>query len=124
MKSAHLGLLISYAFGMAVGQILLKQASMACSISSQIPLIKGLIGNGWLWAGLILYALLMLLWIWILSFIPLNRAYPFVMLSLVFTPMLSWMLFHERLTLGYFCGVALIMGGLVVIVHATHGVSL
>jgi drug/metabolite transporter (DMT)-like permease len=53
--------------------------------------------------------------VWILSFTPLSRAYPFLALSFVITPLAGSFFFGERLSAGTIGGLALIMGGLYLI---------
>jgi drug/metabolite transporter (DMT)-like permease len=64
-----------------------------------------------------LYAALTLLWIWILNFTPLSRAYVFVALAFAVTPLLAAFFFVEpisiRLVIGIalaFCGVFFVTG--------------
>ena len=53
-----------------------------------------------------------LLWVWILSFTPLSRAYPFVALAFALTPLLAGLLFGETISLHLIIGLLLILGGL------------
>src|SRR5262245_55657725 len=74
-------------------------------------------GNG-SWAffttlsALVLYAGFALLWVWILSFTPLSRAYPFVALAFALTPLLAGSLFGETISLRLIVGLLLIVCGL------------
>lgn len=68
-------------------------------------------------AGLI-YGGATLLWIHLLRTIDLNQIYPFMALSFVVVPLMSWLMFDERLSGGYLLGASLIMVGLVLIVSA------
>lgn len=68
--------------------------------------------NGWFLAAAALYAVLTILWVWILTVIPLSRAYPFVVLSFVFTPLGATFFFGESLTLNYGIGISVILVGL------------
>jgi drug/metabolite transporter (DMT)-like permease len=58
------------------------------------------------------YAGFALLWVWILSFTPLSRAYPFVALAFALTPLLAGSLFGETISLRLIIGLLLILGGL------------
>ena len=55
-------------------------------------------------------------WVWILTFIPLSRAYPFVALAFAITPMLGGWLFDELINLRLALGIAAIVFGLVLVV--------
>jgi drug/metabolite transporter (DMT)-like permease len=63
-------------------------------------------------SALVLYAGFAFLWVWILSFTPLSRAYPFVALAFALTPLLAVSLFGETISLRLIIGLLLILGGL------------
>ena len=71
-----------------------------------------MLGSWHFYASIALYGALTVVWIWILTRIPLSRAYPFVILTFVFTPMFAAFAFGEPLNVWYFCGLALILAGL------------
>ena len=62
--------------------------------------IAGFLLNGYFFVALILYARLTVLWVWILSFTPLSRAYPFLALAFALTPALGCLVFAESLRYG------------------------
>ena len=66
-------------------------------------------------AALLLYCGLAVLWVWILSFTPLSRAYPFVAIAFFVTPMLGSLIFGEPLHLRALAGIVLILCGLVLV---------
>jgi drug/metabolite transporter (DMT)-like permease len=51
-------------------------------------------------------------WVWLLSFTPLSRAYPFVALAFALTPMLAALLFGEVISIRLWFGLLMILGGL------------
>ena len=53
--------------------------------------------------------------VWVLSFTPLSRAYPFVALAFALTPALGGFVFGEPLSLRLIAGIVLILGGLVLV---------
>jgi drug/metabolite transporter (DMT)-like permease len=109
-------LLCSYAFGMAAGQMLFKAASFRLPSSGAIvDRAIGLAGNGYLLLALALYFGLSLLWVWVLSFTPLSRAYPFVALAFAVTPLLGAWLFAEPISPRLLIGIAVILCGLVLV---------
>jgi drug/metabolite transporter (DMT)-like permease len=63
-----------------------------------------------------LYGVATVLWVILLTDLPLSRAYPFVMLSFLFVPVLSWFCFGDTLSPVYFVGLFLMMAGAAVIV--------
>lgn len=65
--------------------------------------------------ALLLYAGFALLWVRILSFTPLSRAYPFVALAFALTPLLGAAFFAEPLCPRLLVGIVVIMGGLLLV---------
>ena len=80
-------LLTAYAVGMTAGQLLFKMAANSYAIADGGAggRLWGLFYNLYFLSALVLYAGFALLWVWILSFTPLSRAYPFVALAFAHT---------------------------------------
>jgi drug/metabolite transporter (DMT)-like permease len=109
-------LLVAYAAAMAGGQILFKLAALKSPASG--PLGERLLAmaqNRYFAAALALYAGLTLVWVWILSFTPLSRAYVFVALAFAVTPFAGGVIFGEPLTLRLAVGVAFTSIGLLIV---------
>jgi len=105
--------LVAYAAAMAGGQLLFKTAALRGA--GEGPLgerMAGFLLNGYFFVALILYAALTVLWVWILSFTPLSRAYPFVALAFALTPALGGLFFAEPLSMRLVIGIVLILCGL------------
>jgi drug/metabolite transporter (DMT)-like permease len=66
-------------------------------------------------AGLGLYGLGMLVWLFVLSRIDVSLAYPFVSLGIVVTMGLGYLVFGEAITLARSLGAVLIIGGILVL---------
>jgi drug/metabolite transporter (DMT)-like permease len=115
---SQIALLTAYAVGMAGGQVLFKLAALRYGIAdgSLGERLLGLMQNTYFLAALVLYAAFAVLWVWILSFTPLSRAYPFVALAFAVTPLLGGLLFGETLSARLLVGIALILGGLFLVV--------
>ena len=110
--------LLCFPVAIAAGQILFKRAAGQITPGA---------GAGWLlelarlpamWVAVALYAASTLLWVRILSTIPLNRAYPFVALAFVLVPAAGYLFFNESITARYALGTALIVAGVVVAARA------
>jgi len=106
--------LLSFPVAIAAGQILFKRAAMQITPG---------VGGSWLlevarlptmWVAVALYAGATLLWVRILTNVPLSRAYPFVALAFVLVPAAGYLLFNEPITLRYALGAALIIIGVAV----------
>ena len=70
------------------------------------------------YAACLLYAGATVLWVWLLTHIPLSAAYPFVGLSFIVVPVASWWFLGEPLGLRYWTGIGLIVAGVGVIAEA------
>jgi drug/metabolite transporter (DMT)-like permease len=107
-------LLTAYAIGMSGGQILFKMAAIRSGAADGTAgeRLLGLLHNLYFLSALALYAGFAVLWVWILSFTPLSRAYPFVALAFALTPLLAGSLFGETISLRLITGLLLIVCGL------------
>jgi drug/metabolite transporter (DMT)-like permease len=109
-------LLLAYAAGMAGGQLLFKAAALR--YASEAPLgerLLSLVQNVYFLAAIALYVALTVLWVWILTFTPLSRAYPFVALAFAITPLLAGFVFGEAMTGRLLIGLGFILCGLLLV---------
>ncbi len=88
LSFAQIALLIAYAGGMAGGQLLFKMAALRGPADGPV------------------------LWVWILNFTPLSRAYVFVALAFAVTPLLGAVVFAEPISARLVIGIVLIFCGL------------
>ena len=101
---------------MAGGQLLFKSAALR--YASDAPLgerLFSLVANVYFLAAVGLYVTLTVVWVWILTFTPLSRAYPFVALAFAITPLLGGLVFAEPITTRLMLGIGLILGGLLLV---------
>jgi drug/metabolite transporter (DMT)-like permease len=106
-------ILVAYAVAMAVGQVLFKLAAVRIGAAkSVVERLSALAHNGYFVAAVLLYAALTGVWLWILTFTPLSRAYVFVALSFVVTPFAAAAIFGEPITARLVLGLGLIVAGL------------
>jgi drug/metabolite transporter (DMT)-like permease len=114
---AQVALLATYAIAMAGGQLLFKLAAQRLPARAGVgEQLISLLGNAYFFVAFAFYCALALCWLWILSFTPLSRAYPFVALAFAITPMLGAWLYDESISLRLGLGIALIVFGLVLVV--------
>jgi drug/metabolite transporter (DMT)-like permease len=116
LSFAQIAILCAYAFSMAGGQMLFKLAALR--VSPERPLTEevfALVQNGYFLAALAGYFALAVIWVWILTFTPLSRAYPFVALAFAVTPVFGAVLFSEPLTTRLIVGIAVILCGLLLV---------
>jgi hypothetical protein len=79
---------------MAAGQLLFKAAALR--LGDGYPLSTRallLLQNAPFIGAIVLYAALSVLWVWLLPFTPLSRAYPFVAVAFALTPVLGALVF-------------------------------
>jgi multidrug transporter EmrE-like cation transporter len=106
--------LLGTPFLIAAGQVLFKLTS-ATTGGLNAKGLAGLLLNPLFIAALALYAFGTIVWIFVLKQVPLTIAYSFMGLTFCFVPLLAQLFLGEALTLRYFLGVALIIGGMVAI---------
>ncbi|MEJ9211813.1 EamA family transporter [Bacillus smithii] len=102
------------------GQFLWKYGMMKSgqSFSSLLGILKLLL-SPYILTGLILYGAATVLWLFILSKVPLSVAYPIQSLAYVFALIGAYFLFGETLTSWKIAGVLLIVAGMAMI--SVHG---
>ena len=108
--------LILYACGMSIGQVLFKFSADRSNEDRAQGFLSGILHNGYFLSAILVYAGLTVLWVWILARVPLSRAYPFVVLSFALTPALASLIFGEPLGLWYLIGLTLILAGLALLI--------
>jgi drug/metabolite transporter (DMT)-like permease len=109
-------LLMVYAAGMSGGQVLFKMAALRYVAEGGVgERLLGLVCNIYFVTALVFYAGYAILWVWILSFTPLSRAYPFVALAFALTPLPGAMLFGETISLRVIVGLLFILCGLFIV---------
>jgi drug/metabolite transporter (DMT)-like permease len=116
---SQISLLILYVSFLSAGQIIFKIAAKSISGLSFAESLPRLLLIPTFYLACMLYFLATVLWVWILSRLPLNQAYPFVALALIFVPLMSWYFFAEVPTLLYWVGVGMVVIGLIVIAAAS-----
>ena len=117
LNLGQIALLIAYASGMAAGQLLFKAAALRLGdgylLSTRALL---LLQNAPFIGAIVLYAALSVLWVWLLTFTPLSRAYPFVAVAFALTAVLGALVFAEPLSARLLAGIVAIACGLVLVV--------
>jgi drug/metabolite transporter (DMT)-like permease len=106
---------------LAIGQVLFKRVGLSVRGLPPADAFMTLIAQPLLYAALTLYGAATLLWIWILSRVPLSQAYPWVAVGAFLVPMLGWWFFHERPTPIFWLGVLAIMVGVVLTQYGSQG---
>jgi len=113
LSALQIAVLCAYAGGMALGQLLFKLAALRAPAEGALPdRLFGLARNAYVLAALAIYLALSFLWVWLLRFTPLSRAYLFVALSFAIVPVVGTLLFAEPMSPRLMIGIGLILCGL------------
>ncbi len=109
---SNYALLVLTVLMIASGQILFKVSANRIELSEDYGIFRYL--DPVLIFALILYAVATMMWIYVLRKVPLNVAYPFMSLSFVIVPTLSWLLLKENPTYYTFLGGVVIFAGMLI----------
>lgn len=118
MNIGHIFLLLLFSVGMGAGQLVLKFAATRQSPDSEQNLIARIITMVLDWPfvlGAAWYAAMLVYWVWLLTFLPLSKAYPFTLVSLAVAAIGSSIFFQEQLSVRFALGLLVIAGGLLLI---------
>lgn len=112
MRYGQVLMLLAFALGISVGQVLLKiAADQIAAYQGERVLLQAAL-NPYLIGACAVYLVTMVAWVWILGGMHLSRAYPFLVLGFVFTPLLAVVFLGEPITKGYLLGTGLVLAGL------------
>lgn len=114
LTKIHLIFLLSFVALLSCGQILFKISALGMAGENGFGAFRRLALAPSFYLGLGVYALATIIWIWILREVPFSKAYPFVILTFVVTPILGAYFFQESLTLRYFVGMFVLIVGLAI----------
>lgn len=114
MPSVPVMLAILTAFSMAGGQMLFKLGAPSWQGNSVREWIWSFLCNPFLVGAIFLYAVTILVWIYVLRTLPLSLAYPLTALSYVVVPLLSYLFLQEKMGWQAVVGSAVIIVGVVI----------
>ena len=107
---------------MCAGQLLFKKTALILlELNYKLKtfviheFIINLIKITYFFIAILIYASATFFWLFILQKIPLSLAYPFTAMAMVIIPILSMLLFNEKLDINYWFGACLIVLGILVI---------
>jgi multidrug transporter EmrE-like cation transporter len=107
------------ALTVTASEILMKAGANATA--AQPPVIAGWLGicaltSLWTWAGIATYIVSFLSWIYVLRSVPLGIAYALINIAHVLIPLGSWAFLHETISPMRWCGIALVIAGLALLI--------
>jgi drug/metabolite transporter (DMT)-like permease len=107
--------LLAFPVAIAAGQILFKRAATLLDPAGGSNWLMQLLTMPTMWVALALYGGATVLWVRILTTVPLSRAYPFVALAFVLVPAAGYLFFSEPITPRYVLGTAIVIAGVLVV---------
>jgi len=102
------------AVALAAGQLLFKSTAIRVKGLSLAAMLRSIAFAPSFYAC-VLYAVATVLWVWILTKVPLSTAYPFVGLSFVIVALVSWLFLGETPTVGGCIGMLMVTVGVALI---------
>lgn len=118
MKISQIIMVMIFSVGMGLGQLLLKfsaQRQLAKIESNWLLRITSLFCDWTFLLGIAIYGLLLVYWVWLLTFLPLSRAYPFTLLSIIVAAFGGSIFFNESFSFSFVVGLVIIGVGLFVL---------
>ena len=120
MSFLALSLILLTVFASACAQLVLKlgvtEPKMQSALQSGVmDSIMAAAMSPFIWFGLVIYALSVALWLWVLSKVDLSVAYPFVGVGFLVTMLFGILLLNENVTPMRIIGTVLIVGGCVLV---------
>ena len=114
-----LALLFTFVLILSCGQLLFKRTATALTgAAGVLDALERLLLAPSFYAAVLLYGGSTLLWIWILSRVPLSLAYPWIALSTALVPLLAILFHGEQVRPVFWLGVALVVMGILLIQQA------
>lgn len=110
-----------YSILLTVGQAMFKLASLQLhsKFTTPLQLAKQLLGTPIFLAGCLVYALSTIIWVGLLSRLPLSEAYPLVIaISIILTTSLGIAIFKEPLTFDKIIGLLVISAGVKILARS------
>lgn len=99
---------------MACGQILFKLGASKWNGETLVQWVWSFITNPFLICAVFLYAITIVVWIYVLRILPLSIAYPLTALSYVIVPIISYFFLHEKMSIHTLLGSLLIIQGVII----------
>lgn len=114
MTPRDLAMCVGVALALPIGQAMFKWAAVYHERTSG-PLIVRLVTNLPLMSAFAWYGLTSLAWFYVLTRVPLSRAYPFALAGTGLVPIIAWLVFKEPVGWRLAGGYALMLTGLALV---------
>ena len=100
---------------LTIAEIFLKQGAEATAPAHADPLGLASLGSRRVWLGAALFALSSITWIFVIRAMPLYLAFTICSVIHVTIPLASWLVLGEKISLGRWSGIALVLAGIWII---------
>jgi drug/metabolite transporter (DMT)-like permease len=118
MTGGQIASVVGIVGAMVAGQILFKLSSQHLVLEEgPAKLLLSLLTWEFV-SAMVFYSIGTFLWVVLLKYVPLSRAYPFVALSFALLPIAAHFLFDEPITARYASGLAVFLAGLYLVATA------
>jgi len=101
-----------------IRQGMLKLGKISMTIDQLWNMIIQSITNLYIWAGMMSYAVSILLWMVVLSKVNVSLAYPFLSIGYIVTAIIAYFAFGEPITFQKIAGITIICLGVVVLTYS------
>ena len=118
MNPRDMLLCAGFSLALPIGQLMFKFAATQHARQTG-PMLMRLATNGPLIGALAWYGFTAIFWFFILTRVPLSRAYPFALAGTGLIPILAWLVFKEPMSWRIAAGYALMLAGLFVVQSQT-----
>jgi undecaprenyl phosphate-alpha-L-ara4N flippase subunit ArnE len=99
------------------GQLSLKYAFQNVNSLNSDKSISGILFSPYFWFWFICYVVVTILWLIVLRTIPLSQAFPALGLTFALVPLASNRFLHEQVVISQWFGIAIIVTGVILVVH-------
>jgi drug/metabolite transporter (DMT)-like permease len=101
-----------------VAELLLKRGANASHAFAGWAGVIGVtpMASAWTWAGIIVYVASLVSWLYVLRFVPISIAFPLINAVHVFIPIGSLIFLHERVSLGRWVGIGIVLCGILIFI--------
>jgi drug/metabolite transporter (DMT)-like permease len=114
--------IIMSVFFSSTSQLLLKKGVETISVPENISDITiflfDVITNGYLLLGILFQVVALLIWLYVLKFVEVSYAYPFISLGFIFVLLSGYLIFSEALNFNKIIGILIISFGIVILARS------
>ena len=101
-----------------IRQGMLKMGKISMNMGDLWHMMVSAVGNIYIWAGMLSYAISILLWMVVLSKVNVSLAYPFLSVGYILTAFIAFFAFGEPLTWQKIAGILIICLGVIVLTYS------